>query len=195
MRPDPTCSTLKSGTKHPRVVSGAAAKQRPVGGQAEPGHSQQGARAPADPSAPRGKHRVWGGLGVGAPAMCPRPPTHMSISCRPSLYPPRRTPLLHFKRSPWYPSPSFVNTHDVLGLSVDRSGWREARSAPRRQFPSEGQIQKSSTPGSWRTCAPVWACARTSIDAVTRGGSIEAPPKKKRVRREHSPIVCVFLVV
>jgi len=31
------------------VVSGAAAKQRPVGGQAEPGHTQQGARAPADP--------------------------------------------------------------------------------------------------------------------------------------------------
>ena len=41
------------------VVSGAAAKQRPVGGQAEPGHTQQGARAPADPSARREEHRVW----------------------------------------------------------------------------------------------------------------------------------------
>ena len=40
------------------VVSGAAAKQRPVGGQAEPGHPQQGARAPADPSAPRRATRV-----------------------------------------------------------------------------------------------------------------------------------------
>ena len=31
-----------------------------------------------------GEHRVWGGLGVGgAPAMCLRPPTHMSTSCRP----------------------------------------------------------------------------------------------------------------
>ena len=47
-----------------RVVRGAAAKQRPVGAQAEPGHTQQGARAPADPSAPREEHRVWGGLGV-----------------------------------------------------------------------------------------------------------------------------------
>ena len=73
------------------VVSGAAAKQRPVGGQAEPGHTQQGACAPADPSAPRGEHRVWGvgGLGVGAPAMCPRPPTHISISCRPPRSGPR----------------------------------------------------------------------------------------------------------
>ena len=43
------------------VVSGATAKQRPVGGQAEPGHTQQSARAPADPSAPRGEHRVFGG--------------------------------------------------------------------------------------------------------------------------------------
>jgi hypothetical protein len=33
-------------------------KQRPMGGQAEPGHSQQGAYAPADPIAPRGEHRV-----------------------------------------------------------------------------------------------------------------------------------------
>jgi hypothetical protein len=36
------------------LVSGAAAKQRPVGGQAEPDRTQQGACAPADPSAPRG---------------------------------------------------------------------------------------------------------------------------------------------
>ena len=47
-----------------RVASGAAAKQRPVGGQAEPGHTQQGARAPADPSAPRGEHRVSGSSSV-----------------------------------------------------------------------------------------------------------------------------------
>ena len=33
-----------------RVVSG----EKPVGGQAEPGHTQQGACAPTDPSAPRG---------------------------------------------------------------------------------------------------------------------------------------------
>ena len=71
------------------MVRGAAARQRPVGGQAEPGHTQQGARAPADPSARRGEHRVWGGLGVGAPAMRPRPPTHMSISFRPPRSGPR----------------------------------------------------------------------------------------------------------
>jgi len=34
----------------PVIVSGAAAKQQPVEGQAVPGHSQRGACAPADPS-------------------------------------------------------------------------------------------------------------------------------------------------
>ena len=60
--PSVCCSGGVSGG----VVSGAAAKQRPVGGQAGPGHSQQGACAPADPSAPREEHRVWGGLGASA---------------------------------------------------------------------------------------------------------------------------------
>ena len=41
---------------------------------------------------PGGEHRVWGvgGLGVGAPARCPRPPTHMFISCRPPRSGPSR---------------------------------------------------------------------------------------------------------
>jgi len=41
-------------------VSGAAARQQPVEGQAVPGHSQQGACAPADPSVSQRRRRVWG---------------------------------------------------------------------------------------------------------------------------------------
>ena len=41
-----------------------------------PGHSQQGACAPADPSAPRRERRVWG-VRVGASAIRPRPPVCM----------------------------------------------------------------------------------------------------------------------
>ena len=55
--------------KQPTAAEGSKLgrrKQRPMGDQAEPGHSQQGAYAPADPIAPRGEHRVWGGLGAGA---------------------------------------------------------------------------------------------------------------------------------
>ena len=114
------------------VVSGPAAKQRPVGGQAEPGHTQQGARAPADPSAPRGKHRVWGGLGVGAPATCPCPRTHMSIPCLPPgsgphgirlAAPPCFTSsgLLGIRAQPSSPSYSgMVQTHMIRKMSCAR---------------------------------------------------------------------------
>ena len=42
----------------PVIVSGAAAKQQPVEGQAVRGHSQRGACAPADPSASRRRRRA-----------------------------------------------------------------------------------------------------------------------------------------
>ena len=63
-------------------MSGAAAKQKPVEGQAVPGHSQQDACAPADPTAPRGSIEFWRGVGLGvtAPAMRLRPLTCTSIS-------------------------------------------------------------------------------------------------------------------
>ena len=94
-----------------------------MGGQAGPGHSQQGACASADPSTPRGEHRVWGGLGAGASRYV-SPVLPRTCLCHFALY-----ALAHIlSASPHFPhSLQAVGSHTNTAPSTVSPSWLSAR--------------------------------------------------------------------
>jgi len=112
---------------------------------------------------------------------CPRyvpPSSHAHVyitppsTIRPSLYPPRRTPLIHFKGSPWYPSPSFVSfviRHSPCPLPVDYQRHslvdrREVNGFERAPVPHDATFPVSPITRTAVTC-PRCAALREAPDA------------------------------
>jgi len=100
---------------------------------------------------------------------------------RPSWYPPRRTPLLHFNRSPWYPTPQLfgelgssaglASSHHVDGWSLIRTVMGATATAERTAGGSTPELATADTAaqGQGRGCRNRWLCV--GVHAARRGST------------------------
>ena len=154
-----------------------------MGGQAGPGHSQQGACAPADPSILSGGSTEFGvGWVPVPPATCP-PHAYVTSpsTLQPTLYPPRRILHIHFKRSPWYPSPSFVS-HRGLGLEecdamvVDISSGRAGTGSSGRHVQRQPQdVGCRACPARLRAPGTIYACLSARVSPGHTSAQVGGP--------------------